>query len=117
MTTETGCTISGSITEEIQARNLLSMYLDPYKRGWSHAAVYLLRDRTDEGSDQSFGFFKPDYTPRKSAVYLHNLTTILADRGSLPKPGRLSSFPEQPGTVVLWGERLKDSDDVTVSLD
>ncbi len=58
----------------------MSMYLDQFKRGWSHTAVYLLRDRTDEGGNQSFGFFKPDYTPRKAAVYLHNLTTILADR-------------------------------------
>ena len=81
MTTETGCTIEGPITEEIQALNLLSMYLDQFKRGWSHTAVYLLRDRTDEGGNQSFGFFKPDYTPRKAAVYLHNLTTILADQG------------------------------------
>ena len=87
MTTETGCTIGGPITEEIQALNLLSMYLDQFKRGWSYTAVYLLRDRTDEGGNQSFGFFKPDYTPRKAAVYLHNLTTILADQGSVAKPG------------------------------
>ena len=53
------------------------MYLDQFKRGWSHTAVYLLRDRTDEGGNQTFGFFRPDYTPRKAAVYLHNLTTIL----------------------------------------
>ncbi len=131
VTTETGCTIDGPITEEIQALNLLSMYLDQFKRGWSHTAVYLLRDRTDEGGNQSFGFFKPDYTPRKAAVYLHNLTTILADRGSLARPGRLSyAIPEQPATVhemllqksdgtfelVVWGERLKGSDDVTVRL-
>ena len=90
VTTETGCTIDGPITEEIQALNLLSMYLDQFKRGWSHTAVYLLRDRTDEGGNQSFGFFKPDYTPRKAAVYLHNLTTILADRGTPAEPGRLN---------------------------
>ena len=98
------------------------MYLDQFKRGWSHTAVYLLRDRTDEGGNQSFGFFKSDYTPRKAAVYLHNLTTILADRGSLDKPGQLNySIPEQPPTVhemllqksdgtfelVVWGERLE----------
>jgi hypothetical protein len=131
VTTETGCTIDGPITEEIQALNLLSMYLDQFKRGWSHTAVYLLRDRTDEAGNQSFGFFKSDYTPRKSAVYLHNLTTILADRGTPSKPGRLSySIPEQPATVhemllqknggtfalVVWGERLKGSEDVTVRL-
>ena len=63
------------------------MYLDQFKRGWSYTAVYLLRDRADEGGNQQFGFYRPDYTPRKAAVYLHNLTTILADHGSLKKPG------------------------------
>ena len=131
VTTETGCTIDGPITEEIQALNLLSMYLDQFKRGWSHTAVYLLRDRTDEGGNQSFGFFKPDYTPRKAARYLHNLTTILADRGSASKPGQLNySIAEQPATVhdmllqksdgtfalVVWGERVKGSDSLIVYL-
>jgi hypothetical protein len=131
VTTETGCTISGPITEEVQALNLLSMYLDQFKRGWTHTAVYLLRDRTDEGGNQSFGFFKSDYTPRKAAVYLHNLTTILADLGSPAKPGPLNySIPGQPPTVhdmlleksdgtfelVVWGERLKGTDEVTLQL-
>jgi hypothetical protein len=131
VTTETGCTIGGPITEEIQALNLLSMYLDQFKRGWSHTAVYLLRDRTDEGGNQTFGFFKRDYTPRKAAVYLHNLTTILANRGTPAKPGRLKySLAEQPATVhemllqksdgtfalVVWGERLKGADKVAIDL-
>ena len=131
VTTETGCTIDGPVTEEIQALNLLTMYLDQFKRGWSHTAVYLLRDRTDEAGNQSFGFFKRDYTPRKAARYLHNLTTILADRGSLAKPGQLTySIPVQPATVhemllqksdgtfelAIWSERLKGADDVTVRL-
>jgi hypothetical protein len=129
VTTETGCTIAGPVTEEIQALNLLSLYLDQFKRGWSHTAVYILRDRTDEGGNQSFGLFRPDYTPRKAAVYLHNLTTILADPGTLSRPGRLNySIPDQPATVherllqksdgtfhlVVWDERLKGADEVTV---
>jgi hypothetical protein len=107
------------------------MYLDQFKRGWSHTAVYLLRDRSDEAGNQSFGFFKPDYSPRKAAVYLHNLTTILADRGTPAARGHLDySIPEQPATVhdlllqksdgtfelVIWGERLKGVDEVTVHL-
>jgi hypothetical protein len=131
VTTETGCTIAGPITEDTQALNLLSMYLDQFKRGWSYTAVYLLRDRTDEGGNQSFGFFKPDYAPRKAAVYLHNLTTILADQGPNRKPGQLNySIPEQPGTVhdlllqksdgtfalIVWNERLKGADEVIVHL-
>jgi hypothetical protein len=131
VTTETGCTIGGPVTEEIHALNLLTMYLDQFKRGWSYTAVYLLRDRTDEGGNQSFGFFKADYSPRKAAVCLHNLTTILADQGSPAKPGRLNySIPEQPATVhdlllqksdgtfalVVWNERVKGADEVTVHL-
>ena len=64
-------------------------------------------------------------------MYLHNLTSILADRGSLARPGDLRySIPNQPETVhdlllqksngtfelVVWGERLKGSDRVTVNL-
>ncbi len=131
VTTETGCTIEGAVSEDVQALNLLSMYLDEFKRGWSHTAVYLLRDRTDEAGNQTFGFFKPDYTPRKAAVYLHNLTTILADQGSPARPGRLDyAIAEQPATVhefllqksdgtfelVIWDERLKGTDEVTVQL-
>jgi hypothetical protein len=131
VTTETGCMIGGPITEEIQALNLLSMYLDQFKRGWSYTAVYLLRDRTDEGGNQTFGFFKPDYAPRKAAVYLHNLTTILADQGSLARPGQLTySIPDQPPTIheillqksdgtfalIVWNERLNGADEVTVHL-
>ncbi len=131
VTTETGCTIGGPITEEVQALNLMNVYLAQFKRGWSHTAVYLLRDRTDEAGNQTFGFFKPDYAPRKAATYLHNLTTILADRGAIARPGRLEyALAEQPATVhdlllqksdgtfllVVWGERLKGSDEVTVRL-
>jgi hypothetical protein len=131
VTTETGCTIDGPITEEVHALHLLSLYLDQFKRGWSYTSVYLLRDRSDEAGNQQFGFYKPDYTPRKAAVYLHNLTTILADRGSLAKPGRLNySIPGQPTTVhdmllqksdgtfalVVWSERVEGANSITVHL-
>ena len=129
VTTETGCTIDDKVTEHIHALNLLSMYLDQFKRGWSYTAVYLLRDRVDEGGNQKFGFYRPDYTPREAALYLHNLTTILADRRSPSKTGKLEySIPGAPATVhdmllqkgdgtfelVVWGERLQGNDQVEV---
>ena len=80
----------------------ISLYLDQFKRGFRWTAVYLLRDRVDEAGNQQFGFYRPDYTPRKAAVYLHNLTTILADpgRGTLKKPGTLAyAIPNPPPTV------------------
>ena len=64
-------------------------------------------------------------------MYLHNLTTILADPGAVETPGRLNySIDGQPTTVhdlllqksdgtfflVVWDERLKGSDDVIVKL-
>lgn len=130
VTTETGCLIGRTVTEEIQALNLLTLYLDQFKRGWSHTAVYLLRDRVDEAGNQSFGFYRPDYTPRKAALYFHNLTTLLADRGHAGKPGKLDySIPDQPATVhdlllqksdgvfelVVWAEQLKGTSDVRIN--
>ncbi|HEX4263309.1 MAG TPA: glycosyl hydrolase [Verrucomicrobiae bacterium] len=131
VTTETGCLIDGAVTEEIQALNLLTLYLDQFKRGWSYTAVYLLRDRVDEGGNQTFGFYRRDYTPRKAALYLHNLTTLLADRGHLSKPGKLDySIPNEPDTVhdlllqksdgvfelIVWAEQLKGASDIRVDL-
>lgn len=129
VTTETGTTIDGPITEHMQALNQLSMYLDQFKRGWSYSAVYIMRDRVDEAGNQTFGFYRPDYTPRQSGVYLHNLTTILADDGTLKKPGHLDySIPGEPATthdmlleksdgtfeLVVWSELLQGSSQVTV---
>ena len=121
VTTETGVTIEGAITEQVQACLYLSVYLDQFKRKWKHTAIYLLRDRTDEAGNQTFGFFRPDYTPRLAATYLHNLTTTLADPGLPKRAGKLNySIPNQPPTVhdlllqkadgtfdlVVWAERF-----------
>jgi hypothetical protein len=56
VTTETGNTIEGPVTEEGHGLNLMNLYLAQFKRGYVHTSVYLLRDRTDEGGNQSFGF-------------------------------------------------------------
>jgi hypothetical protein len=129
VTTETGVHIGGPVTEKMQALHLMNMYLAQFKRGYAHTAVYILRDRTDEANNQTYGFFAPDYSPRIAAHYLHNLTTILADDGRMDEPGRLDfAIPNQPETVhdlllqrsdgvfqlVVWGERLRGEDEVTV---
>ncbi len=87
VTTETGCTIAGPITEEVQALNLLSMYLDQFKRGWSHTAVYLLRDRTDESGNQSFGFFNATTSRARPPCI------CTTSRRSWPTSGRPTSPP------------------------
>ena len=85
-----------------------------------------------KGAIRRFGFFDPDYQPRKAAVYLHNLTTILADKSSCAEPAALSySIPVQPATVhdlllqnsdgqfqlIVWGERVEGADDIVVELE
>ncbi|HWB27274.1 MAG TPA: hypothetical protein VG738_17480 [Chitinophagaceae bacterium] len=129
VTTETGLTIGDGVTEEEHARLLVNMYLAQFARGWSYTAVYLLRDRSDEQGNQQFGFYTKDYKARKAAVYLHNLTTILADNAAIKNAGSLQyAIPAQPSTVhdlllqksngsyalIVWGERLNGSDDVQI---
>jgi hypothetical protein len=131
VTTETGTYIGGAVTEELQGLNLMNLYLAQFKRGYTYTSVYLLRDRTDESGNQSFGFYRPDYSRRKAATYLHNLTTILADDGVLARPGQLAyTIENQPETVhelllqhssglfqlIVWDERLKGQDRVTIHL-
>ncbi|MGC8666987.1 MAG: glycosyl hydrolase [Chthonomonadales bacterium] len=130
VTTETGVTIEGPFTEHVQALLYMSVYLSQFKRGWKHTCIYILRDRSDEAGNQSFGFYTKDYVPRQAAHYLHNLTTILHDRTSPGEPGKLAySIPDEPATVhdlllqksdgtfdlVIWGERFTGgSDEVRV---
>ncbi|CAN5347322.1 hypothetical protein BH10PSE10_BH10PSE10_13100 [soil metagenome] len=131
VTTETGATIHGLVTEDLHGLHLMNLYLAQFRRGYAYTSVYLLRDRTDEDGNQTFGFFRPDYSPRKAAIYLHNLTTILADKGTGAKPGQLDyTIQNQPATVhdlllqrsdgtfqlIVWGERLRGEDHVTVRL-
>lgn len=131
VSTETGLKIADLVTERMQAVTLINLYLDQFARGYSYTSVYILRDRTDEAGNQAYGFFRPDYSPRLAAIYLHNLTTILADRGITAKPGKLVyALEDKPDTVhdtllqrsdgtfqlVVWGERLSGIDRVRVKL-
>ncbi|MBI1387189.1 MAG: glycosyl hydrolase [bacterium] len=132
VTTETGITLDDEITERIQALLYMSVYLDQCKRGWKHTAIYLLRDRSDESGNQTFGFYRPDYSRRLAADYLHNLTRILADSGAADSPERLNYSIEGQTDMVhdlliqksngrlyltVWGERFTGgSDEVRVKL-
>jgi hypothetical protein len=129
VTTETGAVVKETVPEHLHGLHLMTIYLAQFKRGFSYTSVYLLRDRTDERGNQAFGFFAPDYAPRKAAIYLRNLTTILADSGKRPGPGQLDyAIPGQPATVhdlllrhsdgtfqlLIWGERVSGEDRVTI---
>lgn len=130
VTTETGwlTTGNGAITEDQQGRVFLNLYLAAYKRGFSYTFIYMLRDDPGQGY---WGLFDTSYTAKKSGLYLHNLTAVLADTVSAPA-GKLDySIANEPATVhdlllqkssgtfelVVWDEHFSGgSDDVTVDL-
>jgi hypothetical protein len=130
VTTETGWQTSGTgaITQEQQARLFLNLYLSAFKRGFAYTFIYMLRDDPNQGY---WGLFDTTYNPKKSATYLHNLTTILSDTGSMAQ-GKLDyTIGAEPATVhdlllqkstgvfelVLWDERPSGgSDSITVDL-
>jgi hypothetical protein len=123
VTTETGWPMRGNITEEQQARLYLNMYLAQFKRGFSYTFIYMLKD--GPWSDEvGFGIHDSYWNPRKCALYLHNLTTILNDNGSVTPDVSNYSFSIKPAEtthdlllqksngnfmLVLWGERFSST--------
>ena len=123
VTTETGISISEKegITEELQARLYLNLYLSQFKQGWKHTAIYLLKGRANEPAHERFAFYTLDYKPKQAAHYMHNFTSILADKKTVKSPGQLAyTIMKQPVTthdlllqksdgrylLVIWGERF-----------
>lgn len=134
VTTETGATIDGAeVTEEVQGLMYLSCYLAQFKQGWKYTAMYILRDRTDEEGNQTFGFYASRWeqdengkwhcpsVPRLSAHYLHNLTTILSGKGAIRKPGKvtyaINAAPTAPDPALeTVHDLLLQKDDDTMML-
>ncbi len=129
VTTETGWTTQGtnSVTQAQQGDLFLNLYLDAYKEGWSYTFIYMLNDSTSQGY---WGLYNTNGTPKLSATYIHNLTTILADKTSFT-PGSLNfSIPNEPVTVhdllleksngmfalAVWDENVSGTNTVTVNL-
>ena len=137
VTTETGYAITpkDGVTEEIQAKLYLNLYLSQFKRGWKHTAIYLLKGRANEPAHETYAFYKLDYTPKQAAHYLHNFTSILNDNKQVENPGKIAytikdEQGNQPETthdlllqksdgtylLVLWGEKFgsQTTDEITV---
>jgi len=134
VTTETGYAVNEreGVTEEIQARLYMNLYLSQFKRGWKHTAIYLLKGRANEPEHESYAFFTLENQPKQAAHYMHNFTHILAaDNGKLQHLSRLDyTIPNQPETthdlllqksngnfmLILWGERFgsNTTDDVRI---
>ena len=130
VTTETGWdSVSDIGGERTQGTVLVNTYLAQFKRGWRYTFIYQLRD--GEGGNGNQGLFNSNSTPKLAATYIHNLTTILADKTPVASPGSLNySIIDEPATVhdlliqksngtfelVVWDENVRGSDNVRVNL-
>ncbi len=120
----------GPITEDQQGKIYLHTYLSQFARGWAYTYIYEMRD--NEGGTYNGGLYHGDWTPKLSATYIHNFTTILTDIVSNPASSLNYSIPGEPATVhdlllqksdgtfylVVWDERPfgEGTDNVTVNL-
>ena len=132
VTTETGIVIGGAVTEKMQGLMYITCYLAQFARGWEYTSMYILRDRSDEAGNQTFGFYTTDYQPRLAAHYMHNLTTILKDDTSIKNPGKVNYtingktqmvhdllLQKNDGTfaLVVWGEYYQSGQKADVKVD
>jgi hypothetical protein len=129
VTTETGWdSVSDIGGEGTQGTVLVNTYLAQFKRGWQYTFIYQLRD--GEGGNGNQGLFNSNSTPKLAATYIHNLTTILADKTPAALPGSLNySIINEPATVhdlliqkstgtfelVVWDENVRGSDNVRIN--
>ena len=131
VTTETGWPTDGSITSNQQGKLLVNLYLSAAKRNWSYTFIYRMFDDTYD----LYGLFAHNPTtlsPKLSATYIHNMTSILSDTSSGFTPAALGySIPGEPATVhdlllqksdgtyelAVWGDQIAgESATVTVNL-
>lgn len=131
VTTETGWPSTGSaanaITPSQQGKVFMNLYLSQFKRGYTYTFIYQIKD----DSEANFGFVDTNYNYKPAATYLHNLTAILDDSGSMT-PGQLGySLSGAPATVhdlllqkhdgtfelVIWNDHYSGSNNITVNLD
>jgi hypothetical protein len=121
VTTETGWGTLGAnaLTEVQQGKLFLNMYLAQFKRGWQYTFIWHMLDN-EVGDSRNFGIYHSDSTPKLAATYIHNFTTILADKVS-KAPGSLTySIQGEPVTMhdllmqrsdgtfylAVWDERI-----------
>jgi hypothetical protein len=127
VTSETGWDAASAAEERTQGIVLVNTYLSQFKRGWRYTFIYELGEGEGGGGHQ--GLFHADWTPKLSATYIHNLTSVLADTGALEQTGRLDySIVNEPATVhdlllekhggtfdlIVWGEQVSGSNELTV---
>jgi hypothetical protein len=114
ITTEFGYYTTGSktdptsLSEATQAKYVLAGLFDAYKAGDVRTYLYELLDQGTEDGDteDNFGLFRSDGSPKLAATALHNLMTLLADtKVAATKPLSLTLSGLQPTDNYLLLEK------------
>lgn len=119
ITSEFGYYTSGSTTDvnsvsqTVQAKYILDGLMDAYTQGTAKTYLYeLLDEHTGNGQAWgNFGLFTSSGAPKPAAVALHDLTTLLADKGATFTPGTLGY--SLSGTVSTDHSLLMEKSDGT----
>lgn len=85
------------VDQVTQSKNLMTGLFNFFNQGYKYVAFYELYDEGD-----GFGLFNTTASPKQSATFLHNLTTIMNDTGANAatfNPGQLAfSITNLPST-------------------
>ena len=104
--------VSGSVSADVQARYDLDLLMDATKDGVQATYLYEMLDEqadpNDTNSQDHYGLFNSDGTPKEAATAIHNLMAILSDTGSSASsftPGALaytvSGLPASGDTLLM----------------
>jgi hypothetical protein len=104
--TVTGGTRRDGVTEDIQAAMIANLLLDNFVGGVDRTYLYELLDAYPDPSgtngEKHYGLFHVDYSPKPSALFLHNLHQVLGqdDRASF-KPVDLTVRADDAKSLLL----------------
>jgi hypothetical protein len=84
--TETGYS-TNQVSASVQAKYTLDLLMDDAQNGISETYLYQLMDEGD-----GYGLFDSNNQPKAVATAIHNLTTILADSGTVPSSATPATF-------------------------
>jgi hypothetical protein len=76
---------SPNVTEEVASRYIGRLFLEAIREGWSRTYAYELVDElTDPGltkTQEHYGLFRNDYSPKPAATTIANMIALLSDKG------------------------------------
>lgn len=116
----------GGVDEATQAKNTLNLLADAYKLGVAQTYLYELMEGVANPSstdiENTFGLFRSDGAPKPVATAIHNLTSLIDDKGAaaltfathtlnytingLPSTGNSMLLEESTGVfdLLVWNE-------------